>query len=391
MSTRKLLLFLSLISLTLLVVGCSNQTVEPEMSVEQLNFEDEFGGYQASNESPGFGDPELVTDADESDREYNDPILADPDVLSAVNDIAAGHYHFRVVWGQLRFNPNQTNPTDWSGSLSVNYGAEVLRRIIRFEPNQDHILPRKDRRTIEWTSVTTVHHDGIAVDIFVPPVRPIFDTTKIETTDSLGNTTIEIVVDTILPQRNPVVLDFKTGPYSRQFELRELVSLDTIVFLDDSNAVAFDAFRLDRYPCPRGFLSGAWGFDSTGHGLFRGMWMDNRGFVSGYLKGHFGVNNNGQKVFFGKWVSRKGRFEGYIRGHWGFRNCNVVDITPCHPGGNFRGLIYNSSREVIGALGGQFRVGFANTRGPGGFFQGRWKLYCPAESIIDRNREEGFE
>jgi hypothetical protein len=392
MSIRKTFLIISLFSLLALLVGCSSKTVEPESNVEQPNLNDEFGGYMAVNESPGFGDEMLVNDAYGEDQEYDDPMLSDSSVDSVVRDINAGHFHMRIVWGRLRYDSTSTTPTDWTGSLTINYGAEVLRRVIRFEPNQDYILPRDDRRVIEWVSKTTVHHDGIAVDIFVPPIKPIFDTTEVEVTDSLGNTHIGIVVDTTWPERDPVTVSFETGPFSHTFNLEDLVSLDRIVYLDDSNAVAFHAFKLDRHPCPRGFLSGAWGFNDAGQGVFRGMWMDDRGFVIGYLKGHFGRNDAGNRVFFGKWISRDGRFEGFIKGRWGYSNCTTDNIlSPCHPGGYFVGLIYNGDRQEIGALGGQFRVGFSESDRPGGYFQGRWKIYCPDEPIITLNVEEGFD
>jgi hypothetical protein len=366
--------------------------VEPELTVEDPNFNDEFGGYQAIDESPAFGDDALMASADSSEEEFNDPMLSDSNVESVIRDLNAGHYHLRAVWGRLRFDSTSTTPTDWSGSLSSNYGVEILRRVIRFEPGQDYILPRKDRRTIEWVSKTTVHHDGIAVDIFVPPVIPVLDTTRMEMTDSLGNVHIEIVVDTTWPARDPVMVQFKTGPYSRGFNLEELVSLDTIVFLDDSNAVAFHAFKLDRLVCPKGFLSGVWGFDDSGKGIFRGVWMDRMGRVDGFLKGHFGRTEDGRELFFGKWVSREGRFEGFIRGHWGYYNCISNNITtPCSPAGHFDGHIYSSNRVIIGVLGGQFRIGFPSSVVAGGFFQGRWKLYCPDETVIEGNAEEGFE
>ena len=87
---------------------------------------------------------------------------------------------------------------------------------------------RTDRTLIEWVSQTTVHNDGLAVDIFVPRPAPTLDTTEVPLVDTLGDSTWTIVVDTSYPEPEPVTVEFATGPYSRTFELAELQSLDTI-------------------------------------------------------------------------------------------------------------------------------------------------------------------
>ncbi|HEX2897426.1 MAG TPA: hypothetical protein VHP63_05175, partial [candidate division Zixibacteria bacterium] len=272
MSKRNLWLVLSLVALLAVVLGCSKSAVEPESTMEEPNLTEEFGGYQAVSENPAFGDDELLTEASESEEEYDDPFLASAGMDTIINDSEAGHYHLRAVWGKLRYDSSSTTPTDWTGSLTITRGAEIIRRVIRFERSTDYIVPRKDRRLIEWVSQTTVHNDGIAVDIFVPRLKPLIDTSRFVQIDSNGNEIVIIVVDTTWPAIEPVKVEFKTSPYSRTFALEELVSLDTIVYLDDSNAVAFHAIKLDRFPCPRGFLAGAWGFTEDGRGVFRGVW-----------------------------------------------------------------------------------------------------------------------
>lgn len=384
---RKLLAPIFIVTLILWTGGCSESPTEPASG--NLNLEDEFGGYSASPESPGFGNPDLVDEA-EGDVEYEDEILASPETDSIISCPATGYYHLRVIWGRLCYDSSVTEITDWTGALTVSRGVEVIRRVIRFEPGQDYILPRTDRRLIEWVSKTTVHNDGIAVDIFVPRLLPVFDTTEVLVVDSVGDTSFTVVVDTIFPEPVPATVTFETGPYSRTFDLEELTSLDTIIYLDDSNAVAFHAFRLHRYPCPRGFLAGRWGFDENGKGRFRGVWMTNWGRITGYLKGHFGKNSAGVNVFFGKWISRNGQFEGFLRGTYGHipgPNANVNDTARKHARGWFAGRIYNANRDPIGILKGKYR---AAPRFQNGFFQGRWKLFCKAVGIELINEEEGF-
>ena len=374
------------VALLFWVSGCSDSPIEPGAS-ENLNLEDEFGGYTASMENPGFGDPELVDEA-ASDTVYNDEILTSPEVGTVISfPPRTGYYHLRAVWGRLCYDSTVTEVTDWTGSLSVSHGIEVIRRVIRFEPGQDYIIrPRTDPKLIEWVSKTTVHNDGIAVDIFVPP---IFDTTEVVEVDSLGDTSYVIVIDTSYS----ATVSFETGPYSRTFELEELKSLDTVVYLDDSNAVAFHAFELHRYPCPRGFLAGRWGFNENGEGRFRGVWWSKRPnffgwYISGYLKGHFGKNNSGAKVFFGKWISRNGEFKGFLKGTYGhLPRPEVTDATRKHAHGWFAGKIFNANRIEIGVLKGRHRSAPWHKNG---FFQGRWKLHCNAIESKLADDQEGF-
>ena len=370
---------LPLLALVLLfwMVGCSDNPVQDTAS-DSPNIEDEFGGYTASSEDPAFGDTELLVEEDE-ERDFDDPMLSLAEVTEMIEDPDCGFFHFRAVWGQLCYDSTVTEVTDWTGSLTITRGAEIVRRVIRFEPEQDYIHERTDRKLIEWTSLTTVHNDGVAIDIYIPPARPTYDTTIIPVTDTLGNTTDSIVVDTVWPE--PVTVSFETGPYSRTFTLGELAALDTVVWLEDSNAVAFHGIQGMGMFCPRGFLAGKWGFDSTGTGVFRGRWISQHGFVTGYLRGHFGTNEAGDHVFRGKWISRNGRFEGFLRGVWGPHPDDNANGHAFHrAGGFFKGLIYSADKVEIGALRGRY-AHRDDVRG--GFFQGRWKLDC-ADADVDR-------
>jgi hypothetical protein len=366
---RNVLVSLMVLALVLWGYGCSNKPAEPVK--ENLNLEDKFGGYTASPESPGFGETDLLDEA-ASDEEFTDKVLTSPEIDSVISDPQSRYYHIRIVWGQLCYDSSVTEVTDWTGSLSVSRGVEVIRQIIHFEPIQDSILPRTDPQVIKWVSQTTVHNDGIAVDIFVPSLQAI---------------------DTLDPEPVPVTVSFETGPYSRTFKLEELRSLDTIVYLEDSNAVAFQAFELHRYPCPRGFLAGKWGFDEEGQGRFHGVWWSQRPnlkgwFISGYLKGHFGQNSAGINVFFGKWISASGEFRGFLKGLYGHRpvwvnsQANMRRIA-----GWFAGRIYDADQNEIGVLGGRFR---SAPRYEDGFFQGRWKLHCNTMEPDPFDGEEGF-
>ncbi len=383
---RKLFFPLAVVATIFWGIGCSENPVDENGSTD-LNLDSEFGGYTASVETPGFGDASL-TDEEGANVEYDDPILFVPVVDSLVSDPDAGVYHLRIVWGRLCYDSTVTTATDWSGSLTISRGAEVLRRVIHFEDGQDEILTRTDRQILEWTSITTVHNDGIAVDLFVPPLYTTYDTSDVAVVDSLGDTTWSQVIDTVYPDPTPITVAFETGPYSRTFDLSELMSLDTITYLDDSNAVAFHAFKLDRLPCPRGFLSGNWGYDEEGNGVFRGIWMSRNGRIDGYLTGHFGLNSDSLPVFFGKWIDKSGNFEGFLRGTYGARpNMNSHGNGMQNAGGWYTGRIYNADRRPIGVLKGRYRNA---DDGRKGFFQGRWKVHCSQPGDVQSDTEEGF-
>ena len=363
---------ITLLSLVLLLAfaGCSNNPADTNLNTGELDLSSEFGGYTATSEAFAFDDPQLITESTD-DTDYGDPILSSPGFDSLSRHPHAKRYHLRVAWGKLRYDSTVTTTTDWTGSLQISRGGVVIRRLIHWELNQDFIVPRDDRTLVEWISFTSVHNDGIAIDLIVPPLPPTFDSSLVWITDSLGDSTQIVVVDIIPAVEDPIEVTFTTGPYSRTFSLEELESLDTIVYVADSNAVAFHALKLDRRDCPAGFYQGFWGYDENGNGRFRGMWITESGFITGFVRGHFGVNDEGKNVLFGKYVSRNGQFKGFIRGTFRKHEGDNSDRTVVM--GNFAALIFNAERAPIGVLAGRYRSGETVDHG---FMQGRWKLRC---------------
>ena len=382
---RKLFLPLLALALIGLVVGCSDNVTEPAATEGEPNLIDDFGGYVASDESPGFGNAELLEEA-ATDAEYDDPMLGSPAVAELCNNDEAGRYHFRAVWGRLQFDPTVTEVTDWTGSLTISRGAEVIRRVIRFEPGQDYIVPRTDRGLIEWISKTTVHNDGIAVELLVPPVPPSFDSSIVIEVTPEDDTVEVVVVDTLFINLEPVDVIFQAGSYSRTFSLEEISALDTVVEFDDGNAVAFHGLRLDHRPCPRGFMAGTWGVDDEGQGILGGFWMSKHGAVVGFIEGHYGVNDEGRNVFFGKVIDLSGAFRAFLRGTYGPHPAmHANDMAFERAGGWFRGNIFDAGELEVGAVAGRY---YRATVVGGGFFQGRWKVRC-SELARERNDSDG--
>lgn len=365
---NKIIAPLMVLILVFAFFGCSENGTQPEET-------DLFEGMSAVSEAPAFGDEVLLAET-ASEQSYDDPMLASTAFDSLLDDSIYGKYHLRILWGQLRYDSTFTNPTDWSGSLTVSYGGIAVKRLIHWELNQDFLLPRTDRKLVEWQSTTTVHNDGLAFDIFIPVMLPIFDSSYTYLTDDSGLVIdSSLVIDTVFLEPDPVTVAFETGPYSRTFSLEELNDLDTIVYLEDSNAVAFNAIKADNRFCAGGMVRGMWGYDEEGRGGFRGMWRNRNGELIGYVKGEFGLDENGQKIFLGKWIDEEGNCLGFVRGLYReFPDPQLPVVNKVHNRGMLFGKIYNAEKAEIGVLVGRFKAGFGNELG---YYQARWRLYCP--------------
>lgn len=370
-------LYLIVIGIALiLIAGCSDKVTEPANTTTSTD----MGGFTATSELPAFGDPTLLAD-DGADSSYDDPTVNQAPMDSLINDPRVVSLDLRVIWGRLRYDSTVTEATDWTGRLSISRGGIQVRHLIRFEPG-DELLPRTDRRFVDWVSHTTVSYDGIDVALYVLRPLPVFDTTFVD--DST------IVVDTLPPE--PIQVSFETGPYSHTFDLREIAALDTVVQLDDGNAVAFHGMPVFSRRCPLGFMAGGWGYDENGKGVFRGRWLNQAGDVVGHFSGTFGSDDAGQPRFYGKVIDRDGGFRAFIRGSYGPYPGRETDSTYARRFryGWFGGEILNADRQIIGLLGGRFA---AAENYQSGFIQGRWKMLCDRRpnAFGDYDFDDGLE
>ena len=348
------LLTILFIATTVWITGCSESegpaAVDDHLYTREQtpNLNDEFGGYNLSDESPGFGDQALLDEFGD-DEEYNDPMINHPLVIERNHDRAGhlrGRIYLMVTWGNLHRDSTITHVTDWTGGLAVDPGALILKKVIRFEEH-DRILPRTDPGLLQWESFTKPGIDGVLVRI-IPGAHP----------DAVDTNADADSADTIIT--------FKTEPFSVSFSLRELPGLHRIVTLEDGNAVAFNGVYVPPVTCPQGFLRGVWRHNpERPGGEFFGKYVDQIGFHRGFVKGHFGINEDGEKVFFGKWVSRSGKFQGILRG--------AYDSFDEGGAGWFAGGWMGRDRRIQGGLRGEWRH---KDESRGGFFRGRWKQEC---------------
>jgi hypothetical protein len=319
----------------------------PDIETREQNpdLDDPYGGYNVADEAPGFGDPAMIEEfGDAATVDYDDPMNADPLVANIMSRPMAQHF-LMITWGNLERDSTVDFVTEWSGSLTVDPGVILLKRVVRFE-NHDRILPRERRDLLEWISFTQPAFDGIIVRVFPVQQRAATD-----------------VKDTT------AVVTFSTGPLTKSFTIDELRDIDLVIPVDDAgNAVAFNSIVIPIGGCPSGFLGGIWADnpDTTG-GSFKGMWMSEKGHAMGFLMGHYGVNSEGNRVFFGKWISLSGEFRGLIKGRYG--------SFPNAPGGFFQGVYLGRSLRVRGDLKGIWQT--SDKIEGGGFFKGRWAARCP--------------
>lgn len=308
---------------------------EPENNQEESALELDFGGYNTADEAAAFGDQSLTTDFEE-DEAVSDLLEADASVNADLESNSINTYFLRIKWGRLQWDSTATEVTDWSGKASINKGTLVVLRKIRFEMNDKLVLPRPDRKTIEWVSQTQPHFDGIALAIIDN------DTT----TDAVGEFTLT------------------AGSYSKTFTYAELDSMELLEAVGSAgNEISIASRGKSVVPFAGGFLEGRWMRTDSTRGIFKGRWINSMGTNAGFLKGVWGVRRSGHKVFFGKWINRNGRFQGLLAGTWEYGDDQNQ--------GSFDGYWVNRSLYRGGDLKGLWKTGEAGSGK--GQFQGKWR------------------
>ena len=370
---KRSLLAISFILVLALTSGCQwldNSAAPETANTDQvINLDSPTGGFTFTDEEPAFGEAELF------EPMFNEVAVEDSTADSTqVRELFKNRnvkiFRMRSIWGHLVSTYEDTLesrdteycPVDWSGMMKLEGGAILIERVIAFD--EGDCVTREDVETISWTSHTGPHIDGLQV-MLVVPWGP----------DDSSATWVE-----------PKFV-FETGPFSRTFSLEELASLSLIEMVDRcGNGISMNAHLMPPY-CPYGFLAGAWknippdtippadtnDTQKIVLGVYRGIWISERGTPGGYLRGVFGLNSLGEQVFFGKYVDMTGRFKGILKGHYGV--CPELTDTAEYPYGFFRGIWINEDRVTAGGLRGHW-----STREPGfGYFHGVWGQFCSEE------------
>ncbi len=324
------------LAIVLIIGGCSkNSPTEPDQDGEAADLDKAYGGFSTSDELPAFGDAEISASF-EDDENVDDLMTLDPAFTNDMNSNTVNAYYIRITWGLLQGDSTATDVINWDGSATITRGKLGIMKRVLFESGDQIVLPRPDRKTVQWASNTSTHYDGIVLVI-------------------LDKDTLNV----------PGEFTFTTSLYTRTFTYDELDSLDLVeTVTPQGHQVSIQAYNRQIIPFGGGFLEGKWLKNRQHGGVFKGRWINNVGTRVGHLKGIWGVNRLGEKVFFGKYVSLSGQFGGLLAGNWGY--ADQVENK-----GWLKGRWVNRSLMSIGTLEAYWKTNENNDRF--GFFHGKWK------------------
>jgi len=326
-------------ALALAAVGCTGTVPADNTEVAAISsaLEQDNGGLTTADEAPAFADGAGFAAADlpEPEQSFADAMESNAAVKADFATPAARLVRVAIVWGQLPPDPTNQTVVDWSGKISINRGALLVRRVIRFEDKTDKLLPRTDKQSVSFTSMTRPANDGLRLDIVDPaPGKEASDPLTLTYENKSGK------VLTV------AVADLEDGPKTKVID----EAGDRIV------AMARPKLDLD---CEHGTLGGKWHplkDGPKGVGKMIGIVRNDDGEPIGHMKGIYGHKKNGDEVFFGKYIDLVGHFKGLCKGHYDH--------------GRFEGRWVVKDGDH-GGLGGEY-IEDAPGAEIGGHYLGRW-------------------
>ncbi|PWB72115.1 hypothetical protein C3F09_07095 [candidate division GN15 bacterium] len=334
-------IFVLLLVIIASVLGCSRQA--PDQSADT-------GNRQTAQEAN-----KLLTANQPTDDQVNTTIeqVAIDDSLVRAHDTMLAVYSIMMLWGQIPPSPADTTPVyDWSGNASVNgVGRYAVVSPIDFEPGLDYLLPVSDPTTIAWHSTTDSDIDGLATLLVM-------------------RRDVQYVVE-------PHFV-FSTGMASLDVPISRLEKFDTLIMVNNRQALAIKAWRIYRPVCPKGTVTGEWvRFNNNGDsGTFRGTFNMPDGTPAHEVIGKFWTDPDGNRYLEGWWSGGMLTvIAGEVKGTWSF-----LDPSLCPMCGVGYGEFHGTWRTVLsdrhsGDLRGVFGIG----PGPGATkmpFHGVWREDC---------------
>lgn len=328
-------------STTACVSEDAKDVAEPAPDTITSDLDKENGGFAATDESAQFGQEALFADASlEATNAQTDSTSADPAVREMQNRPDVAQRGVVLMWGQLPADPEETDITDWSGSITVSRGAILVARKIAFEDRTDAVLPRETRAVVAFTSKTSTHSDGLVLRLIDPtPTAP-----------------------------EPLTLTYaRTGGASYTITVAQLAAGPQVIDVDGDNKLVAASVR-HRDNCDAGAMRGRWRKVAPNLGHYLGVVLDKDGAEIGHVRGIFG-ERNGERRLFGKFINNDGEFKGLMVGTYG-------------PEGRFAARWLHRSGDA-GRISGVFRDGRAGAERHGGFLA-RW-----AETTCSEDRAPG--
>lgn len=325
----------------LLGVSCVGQgtssfdAIESDESQALNALSDPYTSLGTGDESAQFNDQEVAA-VENQEEDVSDTYA--PEDPAAEPAAGCNLYNLLIRWGQLTgFNAAVTNPTNWSGSISVNAGTLSVTKKVAFE-FQDKVLERTDPKIINFRSVTVPHFDGLRI--------------RYEVCDTDLAALAEGEVAT-LTFNSPDV------PFSKSYTVDEMQDLNDLVENVDASGDRFHAQAIHKTDLCQGTLEGQWVSKTDKYGVFKGIVVASNGIRVGYVRGLFGEQSNGDQKWIAKFISDAGKFGGILEGSYA--------------DGSFTGNIHNGEKAKIGTVDGIY-VG-SSTEEPG-TFSANYTLDC---------------
>jgi len=140
----------------------------------------------------------------------------------------SGLYDCVITWGRFLNCSTVSEATEVSGSLSKGKGAEIIRRVIRFNQKQGSLQTISDRKSIEWVFRTAIYSDGIAVDIVTPRPIPVLNSSAAIEVSFETDISATAIIDEAYTEPDPVEVVYQTGPFRSTFAPEEIGALDKV-------------------------------------------------------------------------------------------------------------------------------------------------------------------
>ena len=139
-----------------------------------MDLDQAYGGLTMTDEAPAFDDPYLIAeDAQDAGRRVRRSARGrSRGARDGADALTTAPASPTSAWSGACSTARAPTATavDWTGSLSVDRGLLIVRRVVLFEPRTDSIVrPRPDRQTVAFESFTGGHFDGLVVQIIERP------------------------------------------------------------------------------------------------------------------------------------------------------------------------------------------------------------------------------
>lgn len=262
---------LLIITLTLMVAGCSDQSTSPD-TPQNVQTADQNVPAQI----------QTLLDLYANDQGAVLPEVAlGPDYANIpnINDTSYDVYSVTLLWGEFFNASASTAPTDWSGKMWVNGVADIgILTTIDFEIGEDSIIATDVPSEAVWVSQTHHDFDGISFLVF-----------------------LKHGITYVAEPR----LYIETGPFTKDFGFGQLEQYAAFFVVDDQNGIGILSRRIKHIFCPSGTITGTWTKDeNTGNsGSLSGLWYDGQGGCIASYAGKFWSDNDGSR-----------HIQGYISG-----------------------------------------------------------------------------